>query len=218
MRDRDIEQILEGKRLRDLLEIIKEAKDWIERPSEGARNVLLDEPHLRFALFHVSRIIERRYQEIDSGARSLTDEMGPQGHGHPRSRNAPGPRPQYGFGPPPPRHPGGGYPGPPPPGYPPPGYDPMQGYVPPGYDQMQGYRPPPAYGQAPAYQMPAYAPPPPPGYPPPPAYSAAPRLPDEAEEVKARVLSMTDEEIGKLDPDTRQQVEEVRAQLKRGGP
>jgi hypothetical protein len=66
-------RLLEAKDTQQLNRVMTEAQEWLRRNPQQARDALLDEPQLCFALFHIPKILEKRYQEIQSGVR---DPMG----------------------------------------------------------------------------------------------------------------------------------------------
>jgi hypothetical protein len=195
MQSTPILSVLEAKDDATLSQVISQAQTWLSQSREQARDVLLDEPILRFMLVQITKILERRYREYDSGGapRARLD--------HQAHAGAPGFRP-----------------GPP-----------MQGQF---YD-FQGAPPPPARPPMPQYGL--YGPAPPQPYPPyeqyyggayqaPPYYGAYPpqaqqQYPPQAPEldleaIQRQVMAMSEDEIARLAPEVRAQVEQVRAAVR----
>jgi hypothetical protein len=227
-------QQLERKDLSHLNKIMNEAQMWVSQSREQARDVLLDEPLLRFALYHIPKILERRYREMDEGIRDATGNLrqahpgsnAPQGY-----RNASMQGQFYDF------QSGSGesgqgdrekpsrgersekrergerhrdrverYSAPYPPGpYPVPSDYPV--YTDPLYGP-DGYS---SYAAGPPPMYPPYGQPPafygaPPGH-------GAPPIDDRDRsfwETRNRILNMTEEEVAALHPDDRRIVEEIR--------
>jgi hypothetical protein len=188
--------ILEGKDDFQLEQVISQAQNWVSQSRDQARDVLLDEPILRFVLVQAMAILERRYRDYDLGTAV------PRGRSdYTQRQTAPGYRqqPQSGQffdfqGAPTSHH-----------AAPPPMPQPHYAVYPQGpvyapYDQYYGQYPPQAY-------YPGYAPP---------QYQQPPPGPD-LEAFQRQVMSMSEEEIAQLPPETRAQVDMVRATIMRQG-
>ena len=189
----DIDQILEGKSTEDLNKIMYQAQVWISENADAVRDVLADEPQLRYALaMAIPKILEHRYQDFDSGMGRPMGEMrgrgGQQGSRAPMS-GEPRPYPGYPPGPYPVYAPGPFI------GYPPgqfPGYAPMYPQMPQfGPGQWEGYAP-----MAPGPEQPP----------------AGASEQDEMARTKQWVMSLTEEQNNALNPDERVMVLQARKQ------
>jgi hypothetical protein len=184
-----ITAFLESKDDHTLVQVISQAQTWISANREQARNVLLDEPLLRFMLVEITKILDRRYRSYDSGARDAGPRSQPSQY-----RQQQVPSGYYGTGP----SPYAVYPqGQPSPysHYAYPGY--------PGYQYYPGY-PPQPYAMHPQPMQPQMLQPGP---------SPPPQPAEEWQKLKDRVMKLTDAEIAQLGPEERKAVEDVRRQV-----
>ncbi|KAH0789273.1 hypothetical protein GPJ56_006824 [Histomonas meleagridis] len=73
-------KILEEMDIYKLLDIMKEAQQWVQSNPQQAHDELIDNPQLRYALFHIPRILEDRYKDIRSGKLELPQNNRQQKH------------------------------------------------------------------------------------------------------------------------------------------
>ena len=73
-------KILESMDVNRLSSILNEAQVWIRSNSQQARDELIDNPELRYALFYIPTILESRYRDIRSGKLELPKENKQQKH------------------------------------------------------------------------------------------------------------------------------------------
>lgn len=186
--------VLERMSLKELTDIMRDAQAWIAQTPDDARQILSEEVRLRYALFNIPKILDKRYNDMDSGDSRMRGHGGSgqaydytnqpqQASGGRQQRSQPPPQqqqpyypnyPPYQQGPPPPQF-RGDYQQPPPP----PGYQGYQGYQ--GYPPQQGY---PQYG-----------------------------LSHQQQEDLAQLMSLPPEYIARLPEDQRRQIEALRAQF-----
>jgi hypothetical protein len=183
-----ITAFLDSKDDHTLVQVISQAQAWIGANRDQARDVLLDEPLLRFVLVEITKILDRRYRSYDFGAREAGPRLQPsqyRQHQMPAGFYTAGPSP-YAV-----------YPQGQPPRYSQYAYS---GY--PGYPYFPGY-PPQPYGMQTQPMQPhmlKQAPLP-------------PQPPEEWQKLRDRVMKLTDDDIAQLGPEERKAVEDVRRQV-----
>lgn len=67
-------KIIESMDVNRLSNILNEAQVWIRSNSQQARDELIDNPELRFALFNIPLILDKRYRDIRAGRLELPKE------------------------------------------------------------------------------------------------------------------------------------------------
>jgi hypothetical protein len=184
--------ILESKDDHLLTQVIVQAQTWLSQNRDQARDVLLDEPVLRYVLLQTTKILERRYRqyEVDGAPQRGRTDYGGQAHPPgPSYRGGPQQGQFYEFQQ---GQPGQRQPMPAPHAQ----YAQYQPY--PGYEQY--------YGGYQAAYYPGYAPVQYPGAPP-------GGFPQDMEEYHRMIMAMSEEDIARLPPDVRAQFESIRMNM-----